>query len=72
LSLGEAGNGSVISWPSSASSGPAPYHLETAFSLTEPVVWTPVTNGIQDDGLTRSYPVPPGSVVSNQFFRLKQ
>ena len=65
-------NGSVISWPSSAGSGPTPYHLETTFSLAEPVNWTPITDGIQDDGVTRSYTVQPGSIVTNQFFRLEQ
>jgi hypothetical protein len=65
-------NGSAISWPSSAGSGPTPYHLETTFSLVEPVNWTPITDGIQDDGVTRSYTVQPGGVISNQFFRLKQ
>ncbi len=65
-------NGSTISWPSSAGSGPTPYHLETTSSLAEPVIWTPIITGIQDDGVTRSYTIQPGSIVSNQFFRLKQ
>lgn len=57
----------LVSWPSSSTS----YQLETTTSLNPPVVWTPVTNGINDNGTQRTYGLTNVPAVMGQFFRLK-
>ncbi|HEY3854104.1 MAG TPA: MBG domain-containing protein [Verrucomicrobiae bacterium] len=54
----------VISWPANASA----YVLEETQSLTPPVKWTPVTNGIASDGSNNSVGIDTSSGA--KFFEL--
>jgi parallel beta-helix repeat protein len=65
------GDGGVwVSWPSAASQ--AGFQLETAPSLKPIADWQTVTDGISDDGSTRSYVATNSSAATTCFFRLKK
>jgi len=68
---GSGGGGSTttsFSWPSAATF----FSLEKADSLTPPVQWHPVTNGIVDAGGTKSFTVTNDGSRTSAFFRLKK
>ena len=67
LSIQTASGANVVSWPSSSSE----FQLQTTYSLASPINWQPLTNGIQDNGTTRSFIIPHDASGTNQFFRLK-
>ena len=58
----------TVSWPGAATF----FTLEKTPSLSLPVVWTPVTSGIVDNGGTKAYSVTNGGVSTNEFYRLKK
>jgi parallel beta-helix repeat protein len=68
LAIARNGNTEVVTWPSEA----ADFQLQGAGSLTLPIEWQTITNGIGDNGTWRSYVVTNGPGVTNQFFRLKK
>lgn len=66
LSVNRAASNAIISWPS----GSAGFQLERTGSLSPPVQWQSVTNGIQDNGMTKSLTITNAASVSDSFYRL--
>lgn len=64
LSLQLSNNLVTVSWPSNQ------FRLETTFSLTPPITWQPLSNGITDTDGQRVLTIPNNPSVTNQFFRL--
>jgi parallel beta-helix repeat protein len=58
----------TISWPSSSTG----YVLEGATSLAAPIQWVPITSGILDDSLTKTYTETVGPAPGQKYFRLKK
>lgn len=68
LSVKHTARDVIISWPS-ASAG---FQLERTGSLSPPVQWQSVANGIQDNGMTKSLTVTKASSVSDNFYLLRR
>jgi hypothetical protein len=58
----------IATWPTS----PPECELECADSLTQPIEWRPVTNGIVDDGMLKSCLLTNDAISASQFYRLRQ
>ncbi len=68
FTLGGGGGGLfTLSWPSSY----AGFILESTESLTPPLAWQEVTNGITENGGTKSYTVTNDSGVTGRLYRLR-
>jgi parallel beta-helix repeat protein len=68
LAIARSGSNVEVTW-SSAATG---FQLESAGSLTSPIGWQTITDGIGDNGILKSYVVTNAIGVTNQFFRLKK
>ncbi len=68
LSITSGGGGLItLSWPASYGS----FVLEFTESLTPPIDWQPVTNGITENGGVKSYTVMNDPNVSGRLYRLR-
>ena len=57
-----------ISWPSST---PAVFVLESTTNLVPVIVWSPVTNGVANDGTNKSVLITPLPGDPMRFYRLR-
>jgi hypothetical protein len=64
LAISHAGNGVIISWPSSSPG----WKLQQNINSLNPADWRDVTDTIQDDGTTKTLTVNPPD--GNRFYRL--
>jgi hypothetical protein len=68
LSILHPNSAPLIVWPGSASA----FILEWTPSLSPPVLWNAISNGIVMAGTNRTYAVTNSTTFSNQFFRLRR
>lgn len=66
LSISQIGNSVVLSWPTL----PSGFELLSATNLDQPIVWTPVTNTVQNTGTIFSVTIPINQ--DSRFFVLRQ
>ena len=68
LDIRPSPSGLVVSWLSPSEG----YALQFAESLSSPGSWQTVTNGIQDDGLVKTYAVPAEPNLPMKYFQLRR
>ena len=68
ISVVNTGGSPQLSWPSGASG----VLLEGTDDLALPVVWQPVTSGINDNGTIKSFIVPNAATLNERFYRLRR
>jgi hypothetical protein len=68
MSVARVAGQPALRWPSAA----IDFVLEGTSDLRKPIQWQPVTNGIQDDGTTKTFAVTNFSGATNRFFRLRK
>jgi parallel beta-helix repeat protein len=66
LSIALVSNTAIVYWPSASSTG---FQLQSASSLTPPVHWQAITNGVNDNGVTKWVTVTNN--LNQQYFRLQ-
>lgn len=62
------GTAARLTWPSSATN----FQLECTESLSPPIAWQLVTNGIGDDGTNKTYVIANEPGVTKRFYRLRR
>lgn len=68
MSVSRVGGAPTLRWP-----GRAPdFILESTADLRPPIQWQPVTNGVQDNGMVKTFSVTNFSDGTNRFYRLRR